>query len=133
MDIGIIVTPDRNQTVPFVSDENVTYSCSVDGGRSAIWEVRGSQIIGQGQASLFANSGFFVEGLGASTSVIRISGEARRNASQDDPPGINLLCVAMQLLTGTPGRKYFVISYGGCALSMSMIYYISFSLPASTY
>ena len=116
MDIGIVVTPDRNQTVPFASNENVTYSCSVDGGRSAIWEVRGRQIIGQSQASVFAESGFFVEGLGANTSVIRISGEARRNASQNDPPGINLLCVALKRLTGTPGRKYFIITYGGCRL-----------------
>ena len=111
LDVGIVVTPDRNQTIPFASDENVTYSCSVDGRRSAIWEVRGRQIIGQAQASMFADSGFFVKGLGANTSVIRISGEARRNASQNE---INLLCVALRGLTGTPGKEYFIITYGGC-------------------
>ena len=116
LDVGIVVTPDRNQTVPFASDENVTYSCSVDGRRSAVWEVRGRQIIGQGQASVFADSGFFVDGLGANTSVIRISGEARRNALRNNPPGINLLCVALEGLTGTPGRKYFIITYGECTV-----------------
>ena len=61
---------------------------------------------------MFAESGFFVEGLGTSESIIRVSGEARRNASQNDPPGVNLLCVAVEGLTGTPGKKFFIITYG---------------------
>ena len=121
MDVGIVVTPDRNQTVPFASNENVTYICSVDGRRSVVWEVRGRQIIGQSQADVFADSGFFVEGLGESSSVIRISGEARRNASLNDPPGINLLCVALEGLTGIPGRKFFIITYGGCVMCFMFI------------
>jgi hypothetical protein len=64
---------------------------------------------------MFADSGFFVEGLGGSTSVIRVSGEARRNATLKDPPEINLLCVALEDLTGTPGTKYFIITYGRCS------------------
>ena len=112
VDSGIVVTPDRNQTVPFASDENTTYTCSVEGGRTAVWEVRGRQIIGQDQVRMFADSGFFVEGLGRGTSVIRITGEARRNATQSEPPELSLLCVAVKSLTGTPGRKYFIITYG---------------------
>ena len=132
-DSGIVVTPDRNQTIPFTSDENVTYSCSVDGERTAIWEVRGRQIIGEAQASMFADSGFFVEGLGASTSVIRISGEARRNATLKDPPEINLLCVALEGLTGTPGRKFFIITYGGCSMSFHATLLYNLSIVCRAY
>ena len=114
-DIGIRVTPNSDQLVPFASDVNVTYTCTVDGGRSAVWEVRGRQILGAEQASNFAESGIFVEGLNSNTSVIVISGEARRDASRSVPPGVYLLCVALEKLKGTPGRMYSVITYGECA------------------
>ena len=109
---GIIVTPDRDQAVPFVSDENVTYTCTVDGGRQAVWEVRGRQIVGPAQVQTFAENGFFVEGVETSTSIIRVSGEARRSALKDVPPGVTLLCVAVQPRTGTRGRTYSIITYG---------------------
>ena len=48
-------------TETFASDGNITYTCSVDGGRTVVWEVRGRQIIGQDL--MFAESGFFVQGL----------------------------------------------------------------------
>ena len=113
--IGIRVTPNRDQLVPFASDVNVTYTCTVDGGRNAVWEVRGRQILGAEQARDFAESGIFVDGLNSNTSVIVISGEARRNASRNNPPGVYLLCVALEKLKGTPGRLYSVITYGECA------------------
>ena len=82
---------------------------------------------------MFADNGFFVEGLGASTSVIRISGEARRNATLKDPPEINLLCVALEGLTGTPGRKYFIITYGGCSASFILVHCIVCPLFVGAY
>ena len=109
---GIVVVPDRNQTVPFSSDANVTYSCTVDGGRSAVWQVNGRQIVGDDQIDEFAESGFFVEIVDRRTSIIRVSGEARRNATQKDPPGVTLLCVAVRGLTGVSGRRYFIITFG---------------------
>ena len=109
------MTPDRDQTVPFASDENVTYTCTVDGGRTAVWEVRGRQILGVEQARVFAENGIFVEGLDSNTSLISISGEARRNASQNDPPGVYLHCVALEKLKGTSGREYMIITYGKSA------------------
>ena len=106
-----MVTPDSDQTVPFASDENITYTCTVDGGRTAVWEVRGRQILGEEQASVFAENGIFVEGLNSNTSVIIVSGEARRNASQNSPPGVYLHCVALERLKGTAGRQYSIITY----------------------
>ena len=111
---GITVTPDRDQAVPFASEENVTYTCEVDGGRTAVWEVSRRQILGQELAGVFADSGIFVEGLDSNFSVIHISAEARRNASLSDPPEISLLCVAAEKLKGTQGRLYTVFTYGEC-------------------
>ena len=114
--IEIRVTPNRDRLVPFASDVNVTYTCTVDGGRSAVWEVRGRQILGDEQVRDFAESRIFVEGpLNSNTSIIVISGKARRNASRNDPPGVYLLCVALEKLKGTPGRTYSVITYSECA------------------
>lgn len=109
---GIKVTPDRDQAVPFASDDNITYTCEVDGGRTAVWEVSRRQIVSQDQARVFAESGIFVEGLDTNTSVIHISAEARRNASRSNPPEIRLLCVAAEMLKGTEGRRYSVFTYG---------------------
>ena len=57
----------------------------------------------------------FVEGLDSNTSLISISGVARRNASQNDPPGVYLHCVALEKLKGTSGREYMIITYGKSA------------------
>ena len=100
--------------VPFVSNENVTYTCKVDGGHQAVWEVRGRQIVGPAQVQTLAENGFFVEGIETNTSIIRVSGEARHNASKDYPPGVTLLCVAVQPRTGTRGRTYSIITYSEC-------------------
>ena len=69
-----------------------------------MWEVRGRQILGAEQARDFAESGIFVDGLNSNTSVIVISGDARRNAFRNDPPGVYLLCVVLEKLKGTPWK-----------------------------
>ena len=113
-DVGIRVTPSSDRLVPFASDENVTYTCTVDGGRNAVWEVRDRQILGAEQARTFAEGGIYVQGLNSNTSVITISGEARRNASQSTPPGVYLHCVAVEKLKGTPGRTLYIVTYSKC-------------------
>ena len=120
----IIVNPSRDQFVPYNSNENVTFSCEVESGRSAIWEVTGTQVQSQDQRKTFEGTGVFIHGEG-NCSTISVSFEARRSRNRP----INLLCVANQNTFSQKGDTYYVVSFGKWVHSawlcfvQSVIYY----------
>lgn len=102
------VHPARDQYVPYNSIKNVTFSCAVESGSPAIWEVMGTQVLLQRQREAFAHSGVFISGdLESNYSTISVSFEARRMFRE-----LSVLCVSNQVTSGNKGMTYSVVSFG---------------------
>lgn len=72
------MTPETNLALPLNASENVTYTCSltgqVQGSVLVFWEVQGVQV----QVGQMIFNGIFIEELGANTTKIIITREARQ-------------------------------------------------------
>ena len=100
-----------DQFIPVNSDENVTFTCSVEGGGdvSVIWAVNQSQIRGDEQFTSFASQGVYIDpdNTNANFSTISVSRLARLNHSLNQ-----VQCLAIQGITTRPGATYHAITYG---------------------
>lgn len=89
---SIILIPERNQSVLFDSNVNVTYNCVVDEGREAIWQFRGVLITGVLKDFLEERGvAFFIEGPTVSETSIIIT-QFARHVFDDD---LAVVCAAI--------------------------------------
>ena len=85
------MTPERNQSVLVDSNVNVTYDCTVDQGRVALWEFIGLQITPSMYDALEENGVFITEGFTVSDISITITPTAR---SRFGPEDLSIVCIA---------------------------------------
>ena len=104
-----VVYPPNNQYVAYNSMETLNYSCTVDNGYTAIWEVNGIQHRMPSQFTL-ADSGIGLTIVSVDpnnrVSMISISNVTHGNLS--------LQCVALPLMRirAVKGEEYSVVSFG---------------------
>ena len=110
-----------NQFIAINSDENVTYTCNVDAGRTVVWEVERSQIRNQRQFDDAMSIGIFIDPMNTDSvvSTITVSSFARRNNSDNE---IIVQCLASQGISSVEGERYIVISFGESVEYLNPIY-----------
>ena len=97
------------------ADENITYSCTVDGDRQAIWEINNRQISGQRARDDFSVIGVIVTGvLGSRTTEVTFTPQGRETYLALNQSSIPIRCTAFD--NNRPvtdfGEIYNVVIYG---------------------
>ena len=102
-----------NQFIAINSDENVTYTCNVDAGRTVVWEVEGLQIHNQLQFENARSIGIFIDPMNTESilSTITVLGFARRN-NNDNVILVQCRSRAIQGISSVVGKLYTLVSFG---------------------
>ena len=122
-DPGISVIPPHNQTVAITSNENITYECLVDGGRSVFWSVLNNPLEGDHTVSQFESIGIYKEdSLQGNSSVLIVSQmgrEAYRSTSQD----IRIRCRAFKESPPESAfsDSFYIIPYGESSVHVQVL------------
>lgn len=97
-----------NQYIAVNSEDNVTYTCSVDSG-TVVWEVQRSQIRSSTQFMNFADRGIIINPLDTQNamSTITITPNGRMDNSN-----ISVQCLASVGINSIEGEIYNVTTFG---------------------
>ena len=112
-DPGISVVPSRDQIVAITSDENVTYECVVDGGRSVFWQVQNNPLEGD-LISEFESIGIYKQDSPQGNSSVLIISQMGRETYINTGQNIEIQCRAFQQSPPLSGFSdvFNVITYG---------------------
>ena len=104
-----MTNPMSNQFIAVNSQDNVTYNCSVNSGRTVVWEVDRSQIRSSTQFMVFAEGGIIIDPPDTQgiMSTITITPDARMNDNE-----ILVQCLASEGINSFEGELYRVITFG---------------------
>lgn len=112
-DPGISVIPSRNQTVAITSNENITYECVVDGGRSAFWSVQNNPLEGD-HINQFESIGIYKQDSPQGNSSVLIVSQRGREAYRNTSQDIRIRCRAFKESPPESAfsDSFYIISYG---------------------
>jgi len=112
-DSGISVVPSRDQTVAITSDENVTYECMVDGGRSVFWQVQNNPLEGD-LISDFESIGIYKQDSPQGNSSVLTVSQMGRETYHNTGQNIEIQCRAFQQSPPLSGFSdvFNIITYG---------------------
>ena len=107
-----------DQFIAVNSEENATYTCTVDSTSTVVWEVERSQIRSNAQFMEVEDLGFFIEPMNTRSnfSKITISPLARVNNSE-----ILVQCLASQGINSIEGEIYRVVTFGKAPICKDII------------
>ena len=107
------MVPSRDQTVAVTSNENVTYECVVDGGRSVFWNVQNNPLEGV-HIGQFESIGIYKQDSPQGNSSVLIVSQTGRETYHNTGQDIEIQCRAFQQSPPLSGFSdvFYIITYG---------------------
>ena len=112
-DPGISVVPSHDQTVAITSEENVTYECMVDGGRSVFWKVQNNPLEGD-HISEFEAIGIYKQDSPQRNSSVLIVSQMGRETYRNNGQNVKIQCRGFNLSPPISGFSdvFCIVTYG---------------------